>query len=143
MKLAIIALALAALASVLAPAQAQEFVFPITAKGMLPFCKTELAQARFGRCTGYVVAIYDEMKSRNLRTLIQAGRGHKAEELKARGACLVLDMDLSWMRQVVISWIEQYLRQHPGSEPSMYEMTIDALRDAWGCSTPAPLGFLP
>jgi hypothetical protein len=110
---------------------------------MLPFCKTELAEGRFGGCTGYVVAIYDEMKSRNLRTFIQARRGHGAEELKARGACLVLDMDLGQMRQAAISWIERYLQQHPGTEPFMYEMTIDALRDAWGCSTPAPLGFLP
>jgi hypothetical protein len=137
------AVLLSASVLIAAPVQAQEFVFPITAEGMLPFCKTELAQARFGRCTGYVVAIYDEMKSRSLRTLIQVRRGHTAEELKARGACFVLDMDLSSMRQVVINWIEQYLRQHPGTNPSMYEMTIDALRNKWGCSTPAPLGFLP
>jgi hypothetical protein len=133
-------------ASVLIAAPIQAQASPLTAKEMLPFCKNELAKGQFGRCTGYIVAIYDEMISRNIRTLIQIGKGQEAEELRARGACLVLEMDPNWMRQVVISWIEKYekkpyLRNTPN--PSMYELTLDALRNEWGCSTPAPLGFLP
>ena len=39
----------------------------LTAKDMLPLCKSEHAAKRHGPCTGYIAAIYDEMKSRSLR----------------------------------------------------------------------------
>jgi len=129
-----------------------------TASSMLPFCKSEDAAKRGGPCTGYVVAIYDEMRSRSLRTWIAvtSGPGREArsvEEVRARGGCVMTgQMTINEIRKTVIDWIEQhwdeYLRRarsgrDPQNEPNMYEMSIDALRNAQGCSTPAPIGYLP
>ena len=82
---------------------------------MLPICKKEIAEGRAGVCTGYVIAISEEM------------RAH------ADGHCLPPGVEYEDMVQAVVSGTELYLQRPPGVVEDFMFLTERALRNTWPC----------
>ena len=67
---------------------------------MLPICKNEIAQGRAGVCTGYLIAISEEMRA-------------YSAWVPRDSLCIPSGTEYEDMIQVVVSWIELSLRRTP------------------------------
>jgi hypothetical protein len=87
---------------------------------MLPICKNEIAHGLAGVCTGYVIAISEEMRA-------------YSAWVPADSLCIPNGAEYEDMVQVVVSWTELSLRRSP-ERPHDFTTEIEAaFRSTWGC----------